>query len=215
MTNVIVKETICSICEDRYIATNTAPFEGDDLCDCDVPSCSECKVVCHKCPSRGCKSCFKECDGCEDYFCDDHVTQHIHDDYEPEMLCEKCETGDRSMNDETKQRIVDLCDGPVDKEGIGWPTLCGHPLKYHTQKEGIWTINQIITRLDGAMESHFIRWLEGKLFEAGCRITRERYEDEVRVIILGPHKPYPHKDSVERTSRSEYHDLLDAAEAVL
>ncbi len=96
--NVIVKETTCSVCEDRYIVVRSfAPFVGDDLCDCDVPSCPECKVVCHKCPSRGCKSCFKKCEICDEYFCPDDVTQHVHteDGAKPYFICETCETGDR------------------------------------------------------------------------------------------------------------------------
>ena len=98
MNAPVVKETICGVvvngatCGNRYDVESYREGDSDDLCDCEVTSCSECKVVCHKCPARGCKSCFEECDGCEEWFCEAHRTKVIDVSRECDLFfyCEPC-----------------------------------------------------------------------------------------------------------------------------
>jgi len=137
------------------------------------------------------------------------------------------------MNSETKQRIVELCEGTEGKKGIGWPELdsegrsCVRHLKWtkpplrtsgkawmpEPKRIEKWyivvdfpndAINFPVYNFEEFGESYFEKWLEDKLVEAGCEIKRS----SVTVITL---------IGKRLIAGDKYHlaALLDAADAVL
>lgn len=112
------------------------------------------------------------------------------------------------MDDETKGRIVKLC------ERIGWPELDGEEMGIETRPDGklhwhtkFWGLRK--SSAEAFFEKR--RWLEGKLVEAGCTIVRDKIKTEVR--------KYEPSDAMTYETISEKADhfkaLLDAAEKVL
>ena len=117
------------------------------------------------------------------------------------------------MTNEQKERIVKLCEG---KEGIGWPddVFFGgdsrETLKYSGWEGGRcpgWQLVRYGSEKREAQwdlaESHFIRWREDRLIEAGCEI--ERYK--AKTIVFWEN---PTENTLARFKDYEGNDDLDA-----